>query len=212
MLVVLYQLSYFIICFQKWPKLKSQWKVIRSWELWKGHMKKIEGHFGTAIVSYFIFLRFLFLMNVVIFLLWFGFVVIPGVIYVIAERPLNTPSLATCVYSTADFLGGSLCPADNPETALSQTDLTGETIFYQLESVGEYSCSAPTTGSTFDVQNCGFRTVSFNSSVTYNQAYIEGGSVLRVSTTVPTVMLVSQHISPTLAPHFTPTCFLCTVP
>jgi len=161
--------------------------VIRSWELWKGHMKKIEGHFGTAIVSYFIFLRFLFVMNMVIFLLWFGFVVVPGVIYVIAESPPNTPSLATCVYRASDFLEGSLCPTDSPETALSQPDLTGETIFYQLASVGEYSCSAPTTGSTFDVQDCGFREVSFNSSLMYNQAHIEGGTVLQVSTTAPTV-------------------------
>ena len=66
---------------QKWPKLRSRFKVLLSWELWKGHMKEVEGHFGTSVVSYFIFLRFLFVMNLVIFALWFGFVVVPAIVY-----------------------------------------------------------------------------------------------------------------------------------
>ena len=45
-------------------------------------MKQVEGLFGTSVVSYFIFLRFLFLMNVVIFALWFGFVVVPAIVFI----------------------------------------------------------------------------------------------------------------------------------
>ena len=48
-------------------------------------MKEVEGHFGTAVVSYFIFLRWLFIMNILIFALWFGFVVIPNAVYISCE-------------------------------------------------------------------------------------------------------------------------------
>ena len=44
-------------------------------------MKQVEGNFGTAVVSYFILLRWLFLVNVAIFALWFGFVCIPQFIW-----------------------------------------------------------------------------------------------------------------------------------
>ena len=150
-------------------------------------MKKIEGHFGTAIVSYFIFLRFLFLLNLLIFSLWFGFVVIPGIIYEISESPANTASLATCVYPTSDF-PSFLCPADTPATALAQTSVTGESLFYQLESANVYTCTAPSTASTFNVQNCGFTAMDFNNTISYSVAFVEGGTALTVSTEQPTVM------------------------
>ena len=149
-------------------------------------MKTIEGHFGTAIVSYFIFLRFLFLVNLVIFALWFGFVVIPGIVYVFAENPPRTESLATCVYETASF-PDILCPADIPETALAETSLTQESVFYQLVSPGAYSCSDPSTGSSFNVRNCDFGSADFNSSLSYRVAQVEGGTDHRVSTVRPTV-------------------------
>lgn len=75
---------------QKWPKIKSRLQVIRSWELWKEHMKEIEGHFGTAVVSYFIFLRWLFIMNIIIFALWFSFVIIPNAVFISGK---STPML-----------------------------------------------------------------------------------------------------------------------
>ena len=87
---------------QKWPKIKSRLQVVRSWELWKGHMKEVEGHFGTAVVSYFIFLRWLFLMNIVIFALWFGLVVIPNIAYISCEWspivPCKNRSLLPCPF------------------------------------------------------------------------------------------------------------------
>ena len=70
-------------CFslQKWPKIASRLRILLSYELWKGHLKQVEGHFGTAVVSYFIFLRWLFILNLIIFAFWFGLVVIPQSIW-----------------------------------------------------------------------------------------------------------------------------------
>ncbi|XP_019614772.1 PREDICTED: transmembrane channel-like protein 5 [Branchiostoma belcheri] len=49
--------------------------------LWRSHLKKIEGFFGTGILSYFIFLKTLFLLNVPLFVLSFGFITIPQLVY-----------------------------------------------------------------------------------------------------------------------------------
>ena len=163
--------------FQKWPKIKSRLKVIASSELWKGHMKQIEGHFGTAVVSYFVFLRFLFLMNMVIFSVWFSFVVIPGVIHVIVNDPARAESLAACAYATSQF-PASLCPVDDPEI-----DINSEPIFYQLQVSGEYECN---TNDTFTVRGCDFREENLNSSTTIMVAERESSTILQVSAKPPT--------------------------
>jgi hypothetical protein len=64
-----------------WPKAVSIGKEIISWELWKGHMKVVEGHFGTGVVSYFIFLRWLFYINLLACVIWLAFVFIPQVVW-----------------------------------------------------------------------------------------------------------------------------------
>ena len=86
--------------FQKWPKIKSQLRIFRSYRLWKSHIKQVEGHFGTAVVSYFIFLRWLFVMNLVIFALWFGFVCIPQFIH---PGEVNITSQAACLIPLANI-------------------------------------------------------------------------------------------------------------
>lgn len=50
-----------------------------SVELWKGRVKKIESHFGSAIASYFTFLRWVIGLNAVIAILLAAFVIIPEV-------------------------------------------------------------------------------------------------------------------------------------
>uniref|UniRef100_A0A8C4V8N8 Transmembrane channel-like protein n=1 Tax=Falco tinnunculus TaxID=100819 RepID=A0A8C4V8N8_FALTI len=49
-------------------------------ELWRHDIHSIEGKFGTGIQSYFSFLRFLVLLNFIIFILMFSFVTLPSVI------------------------------------------------------------------------------------------------------------------------------------
>ncbi|XP_041840087.1 transmembrane channel-like protein 7 [Melanotaenia boesemani] len=55
-------------------------ECLRSLELWRGDIHQIEGMFGTGILSYFSFLRFLVLLNLIIFLLMFSFVMLPIII------------------------------------------------------------------------------------------------------------------------------------
>ncbi|XP_052761311.1 transmembrane channel-like protein 5 isoform X2 [Mya arenaria] len=82
------------------PKGVSRWKQLKyncsiSWKhfkynmaefgyflkLWRGHLKKIEGHFGTSVLSYFLFLKWLFYINIPVFVLTFGFVILPQILY-----------------------------------------------------------------------------------------------------------------------------------
>lgn len=71
----------------KWQRRKV-WKQFQAkssefltkMELWKNSLKKIEGNFGTGVVAYFLFLRWLMFLNLVIFIVIFGFVVLPQII------------------------------------------------------------------------------------------------------------------------------------
>ncbi|KXJ26662.1 transmembrane channel-like protein 7 [Exaiptasia diaphana] len=49
-------------------------------ELWKGHLKQVEGRFGNGVVSYFLFLKWMLFLNLFLFLIVFGFVGIPTIV------------------------------------------------------------------------------------------------------------------------------------
>lgn len=51
--------------------------LLYTLELWHNSLKTIEGHFGSGVATYFRFLRWLFVLNTAVFLISFGFVVIP---------------------------------------------------------------------------------------------------------------------------------------
>ena len=51
---------------------------IHSFELWRNHHKEVEGRFGNGVLSYFIVLRWLLLLNLIIFVLTFGLVALPA--------------------------------------------------------------------------------------------------------------------------------------
>ncbi|XP_061181691.1 transmembrane channel-like protein 7 isoform X2 [Saccostrea echinata] len=63
---------------QNWRKFKI-WKKEMSYKLepWGSWLKNVEGHQGTGVVSYFVFLRWLFFLNLFIFLVMLLFVTIP---------------------------------------------------------------------------------------------------------------------------------------
>uniref|UniRef100_A0A8P4GJC4 Transmembrane channel-like protein n=1 Tax=Dicentrarchus labrax TaxID=13489 RepID=A0A8P4GJC4_DICLA len=50
-------------------------------ELWQGIMKEIGGKFGTSVLSYFLFLKWLLMFNIFSFLINFGFITIPLLVY-----------------------------------------------------------------------------------------------------------------------------------
>ena len=68
--------------FQTWKHFKYNLaEVAYFFKLWEGHLKKIEGHFGTGVLSYFLFLKWLFYINFPVFVFTFGFVILPQVLY-----------------------------------------------------------------------------------------------------------------------------------
>lgn len=65
-----------------WTQMKSRLKeTCRKVELWKKDLKKIEGNFGTGVVAYFLFLKWLLFLNIFIFTLIFLFVVLPSILF-----------------------------------------------------------------------------------------------------------------------------------
>lgn len=50
-------------------------------QLWQGIMKEIGGKFGTSILTYFMFLKWLLMFNIFSFLINFGFITIPLLVY-----------------------------------------------------------------------------------------------------------------------------------
>ncbi|NXD09136.1 TMC7 protein, partial [Nothocercus nigrocapillus] len=67
---------------KSWRKVLDESKELFSYlELWRHDIRSIEGRkYGTGIQSYFSFLRFLVLLNFLIFILMFSFVTLPSVI------------------------------------------------------------------------------------------------------------------------------------
>ncbi|XP_053712092.1 transmembrane channel-like protein 5 isoform X1 [Synchiropus splendidus] len=61
----------------------------QSMELWQGTFKEIGGRFGTSVLSYFLFLKWLLLLNIISFLVNFGFITIPLLVY---DHTPNVPA------------------------------------------------------------------------------------------------------------------------
>ncbi|XP_041474557.1 transmembrane channel-like protein 7 isoform X1 [Lytechinus variegatus] len=65
----------------KWKRTKENLYDFRlRFEVWRSSLKEVEGKFGTAVVSYFVFLKWLLFLNIYIFFIMFGFIVIPELI------------------------------------------------------------------------------------------------------------------------------------
>lgn len=68
----------------------TKWsEYLTKMELWRSSLKKIEGNFGTGVVAYFLFLRWLMVLNLFIFTIIFMFIVLPQIV-------LNEPKDVPC--------------------------------------------------------------------------------------------------------------------
>lgn len=64
-----------------WQHFNVKWaEWVTKTELWRDSLKNIEGHFGTGVVAYFLFLRWLMFLNLSIFGLVFLFIVLPQLV------------------------------------------------------------------------------------------------------------------------------------
>ena len=76
------------------PRSCEKLGPVLNFELWRSHIKQVEGHFGTAVASYFVLLRWLFYMNMAIFGVWTLFVSIPQFVvepYLAAQKAALRP-------------------------------------------------------------------------------------------------------------------------
>ena len=87
-----------IFIFQNWESFKER---IANWtytlELWRHSIKTIEGNFGSGVVSYFLLLKWLLLLNIPVFFLSFCFIFVPQL--------CEEPSVRS---NTANFRAGDL--------------------------------------------------------------------------------------------------------
>ncbi|XP_051876605.1 transmembrane channel-like protein 2-B [Pristis pectinata] len=73
--------AYKVMMMKKWIKFKRDFENFKTSCIpWEMKIKEIESHFGSSVASYFIFLRWLYGINLVLFGLTFGLVVIPEVL------------------------------------------------------------------------------------------------------------------------------------
>jgi hypothetical protein len=97
--------------FQTWSRFKQRVAEAQYlFELWGSHLKRIEGYFGSGVASYFIFLKYLLLLNVGMFFVVFAFVTIPQVMY--RYRQQEPPGYTQNVTFTGrELLTGGVCLA-----------------------------------------------------------------------------------------------------
>uniref|UniRef100_A0A8C9WC85 Transmembrane channel-like protein n=1 Tax=Scleropages formosus TaxID=113540 RepID=A0A8C9WC85_SCLFO len=70
--------AYKVMMMKKWMKFQRDFENFRTACIpWEMKIKEIESHFGSSVASYFIFLRWMYGMNMILFGLTFGLVMVP---------------------------------------------------------------------------------------------------------------------------------------
>ncbi|XP_029025885.1 transmembrane channel-like protein 2-A [Betta splendens] len=73
--------AYKVMMTKKWIKFQRDFENFKTACIpWESRIKEVESHFGSSVASYFIFLRWMYGMNLVLFGFTFGLVVIPEVL------------------------------------------------------------------------------------------------------------------------------------
>nr|XP_014347311.1 PREDICTED: transmembrane channel-like protein 1 isoform X2 [Latimeria chalumnae] len=73
--------AYKVMMTKKWLKFQRDFENFKSSCIpWEMKIKEIESHFGSSVASYFIFLRWMYGINMILFGLTFGLVMIPEVL------------------------------------------------------------------------------------------------------------------------------------
>ncbi|XP_063445528.1 transmembrane channel-like protein 7 isoform X2 [Mytilus trossulus] len=161
-----------------WIHFKNNLKEFGySLELWKSLMKKVEGHFGTGVTSYFLFLKWIFLLNIPVFILTFGFVVLPQILF--RYNPTVTNSTNTNVTSyPVPFSGEELLTGGGwfNDTELYYGYYTNEQVAVPLSNSIKYDMKYAylfTCGGYYIL--CLF-ILAFSISKSYKKNYVEGSS------------------------------------
>ncbi|XP_037951859.1 transmembrane channel-like protein 7 isoform X1 [Teleopsis dalmanni] len=71
-----------------WQRLRlSLTELFTKMQLWHSSLKKIEGNYGTGITSYFLFIRWLFVLNTVMFVFVLLFLILPNIFWLNSSEP-----------------------------------------------------------------------------------------------------------------------------
>ncbi|CAD5114164.1 DgyrCDS3307 [Dimorphilus gyrociliatus] len=109
-----------------WNKVGTRYKeVSQSFEIWRASIKTIEGQFGPAVSSYFAFLKWLFFLNLYIFLISFCFIIIPQIIY---NDKVD--------YSTSDTSTTAVCSRRYKDSVVVMKNDTAQLVLDFLQGTG----------------------------------------------------------------------------
>lgn len=104
-------------------------ELIKKCELWRGSLKIIEGNFGTGVVAYFLFLRWLLFLNLFIFTIILIVVITPQVVLKepkdIPCAELNASSVQCCSEQYINGDGANSNDSDNSFAILDFIQGTG---------------------------------------------------------------------------------------
>lgn len=87
-----------------WQQFHAKWsEYLMKMELWRNSLKTIEGNCGTGVVAYFLFLRWLILLNLSIFILILLFIVLPQLFLSNTSDDMNgMPLLCSRPHNTSE--------------------------------------------------------------------------------------------------------------
>ncbi|XP_054846894.1 transmembrane channel-like protein 2 [Eublepharis macularius] len=97
--------AYKMMMAKKWVKFKRDFENFKTQCIpWEMKIKEVESHFGSSVASYFIFLRWMYGVNLVLFGLIFGLVIIPEVLMGISYGSIPRKTVPRAEQPTAmDF-------------------------------------------------------------------------------------------------------------
>ncbi|KAI5633425.1 TMC domain-containing protein [Phthorimaea operculella] len=114
-------------------------EIMGKLELWQSPMREIEGKFGTGVVSYFLFLKWLLFLNLIISLLVISFLILPHVLLVEEESDCDVSQNSSACCAEA-YLRRNLTDSNIVRDVIQGTGVMERTIlFYGVYSNQTYS-------------------------------------------------------------------------
>lgn len=157
----------------KASKVQNSFKSFAyTFELWYSSLKIIEGHFGSGVATYFKFFRWIFIMNCLIALFTFSFIVLPQLLYISYRIPENG-TITSDVNQEEEFSFGDIFTGAGyfTRTALYYGFYTNETL--HLIENEKYSMPFAYFFTMFFMYTISFFIISRSMARSYRRSFIE---------------------------------------